>query len=304
MDSIGALSRRTGIPVKTIRYYSDIGLVPESRRTGSGYRHYDRSAVLRLELVRTLRELGFDLATIRAVLERRRDLAEVAAAQVEAIDTQIRVLRLRRAVLRRLAGPGPTDGEVERMHRLAHASAEERRRIMNEFLDHIFAGLDVDPAFEARFRGGLPELPDDPTDAQVEAWVELADLVGDPDFRASVRRMSEATFGQPGQRPAAPTQTLTFVDERVAPAMAAGTAPDSPGAAALVAELVPELAAAAGREDTPAYRRELADAWEAGTDARAERYWQLIGTINGWPPFPARVPAFEWLTAAVRATAG
>lgn len=40
---------------------------------------------------------------------------------------------------------------------------------------------------------------------------------------------------------------------------------------------------------------------EAGTDARAERYWQLLAVIKGWPPFPAHVPAFEWLIAALRA---
>ena len=30
-------------------------------------------------------------------------------------------------------------------------------------------------------------------------------------------------------------------------------------------------------------------------DARAERYWQLLGIINGWPPFQPHVPAFEWM---------
>jgi len=37
-----------------------------------------------------------------------------------------------------------------------------------------------------------------------------------------------------------------------------------------------------------------------GTDARAERYWQLLAIINGWPPVPATVPAWEWLIAALR----
>src|SRR5262245_35813131 len=81
--SIGVLARRTGLTVKTIRYYSDIGLVPETRRTRSGYRRYDASALIRLSLVRTLRELGLDIATIRAVLERRADLPGVAAAHIE-----------------------------------------------------------------------------------------------------------------------------------------------------------------------------------------------------------------------------
>ena len=305
--TIGELARRTGIPIKTIRYYAEIGLVPETRRTRAGYRTYDSSALLRLELVRTLRELGLDIATIRAILDRRADLPGVAAAQVDAIDTQIRLLRLRRTVLRRLAAAGspPDDQEVERMHRLAHASAEERRSIMNEFLDHIFAGLAVSPEFEDRFRKGMPELPDDPTDAQVDAWVELAELVQDPDFRATVRRMSEQSWGtsaaaQPVDREAAAV-AAQLVGERIGPLVAAGVDPASAEATAAVDEVMGAFAQAAGREDTPAYRAAEIERLAAGTDARAERYWQLIGTVNGWPQRPALVPAFEWLIAAVRA---
>jgi len=54
--SIGELAHLTGLPVKTIRYYSDIGLVPEARRTDAGYRRYDDAGLARLELVRTLRD--------------------------------------------------------------------------------------------------------------------------------------------------------------------------------------------------------------------------------------------------------
>ena len=192
------------------------------------------------------------------------------------------------------------------MHQLAHASAEERRRIVSDFLDHIFAGLEVDPQFEARFRQSIPELPDDPTDAQVDAWVELAGLVNDPDFRARIRQMTEAAWGADGIRPGPVDKELNnrmmaMVDERVAPLLAAGADPAGPEGATLADELVAEFAGTAGREDTPEFRRETLARLELGTDARAERYWQLIGLINGWPPIPARVPAFEWLTAALRA---
>jgi hypothetical protein len=57
------------------------------------------------------------------------------------------------------------------------------------------------------------------------------------------------------------------------------------------------LAGTAGDQRRPELLAEL----EAGTNPRAERYWQLLGIINGWPPFPAHVPAFEWLIAALRA---
>ena len=48
-------------------------------------------------------------------------------------------------------------------------------------------------------------------------------------------------------------------------------------------------------------RAELADRLETGTDARAERYWQLLAIVNGWSPAPTTVPKWEWLIAAPRA---
>ena len=68
--SIGELARLTGLSVRTVRFYSDSGVVPPAGRTEAGYRLYDAEALARLELVRTLRELGVDLATIRRVLAR------------------------------------------------------------------------------------------------------------------------------------------------------------------------------------------------------------------------------------------
>ncbi|MGV9662183.1 helix-turn-helix domain-containing protein [Nocardia niigatensis] len=99
--TIGALAERTGLTVTTIRFYSDKGIVPATMYSPGGYRRYDIEDVARLELVRTLRELGMDLATVRRVLSRETSLTEVATAHVEAVDVQIRVLRLRRAVANR-----------------------------------------------------------------------------------------------------------------------------------------------------------------------------------------------------------
>jgi len=51
--------------------------------------------VARLDLVRTLRELGVDLSAIRKVVHRELSLPAVAAAHAEALDVRIRILRLR-----------------------------------------------------------------------------------------------------------------------------------------------------------------------------------------------------------------
>jgi DNA-binding transcriptional MerR regulator len=299
---IGELARRTGLSVKTIRYYSDLGLVPEVGRTPTGHRRYDAESALRLDFVRTLRELGLDLATIRRLLDREADLRSVAARHAEAIGAQIRVLRVQRAVLRALAKQEPTPQEVDRMNRIARATAEERRRIIAEFFDSVFEGIPVDPEFEGRMRSVAPELPDDPTDEQVDAWLELHELVSDPDFRALLRRMSEGSFGgdAPATPPAVGAQTADLIAEKAGAAVSAGVDPASPAAAPILDDLVTAMAAASGRIDLPGYRREVLAALEVSTDPRPERYWQLMAVINGWPPIPAQTPLYVWLRDALR----
>jgi hypothetical protein len=61
---IGDLARRTGLAVRTIRFYSDCGIVAPAGRSPAGYRLYGVDAVARLDLVRTLRDLGVDLPTM------------------------------------------------------------------------------------------------------------------------------------------------------------------------------------------------------------------------------------------------
>jgi DNA-binding transcriptional MerR regulator len=91
--SIGDLARRTGLTVKTIRYYSDHGIVTPTDRSPAGHRLYSTDATARLDFVRTQRDLGLDLATIRKVLDRELSLPEVAAAHAEALAVQFRTLR-------------------------------------------------------------------------------------------------------------------------------------------------------------------------------------------------------------------
>ncbi|MFI5833991.1 MerR family DNA-binding transcriptional regulator [Micromonospora sp. NPDC051300] len=55
---IGELARRTGVSVKTIRFWADRGIVPPTDRGPSGHRRWAPAAVARVDLVRTLRELG------------------------------------------------------------------------------------------------------------------------------------------------------------------------------------------------------------------------------------------------------
>lgn len=303
---IGALAERTGLTVKTIRFYSDKGIVPPTNYSPGGYRLYDLEALARLELVRTLRELGMDLATVRRILTREASLPEVAAAHAEAIDIQIRVLRLRRAVLRTVASRGSDQKEMGFMHKLVQLSEAERDRIIHDFIDDTFGAVEGNPAVLELLRSSMPELPDDPTPEQVSAWMELVELVRDKEFRAAVRRMAEyqARERAAGDDTGLHHDLTEAVRDRVGAALAEGIAPDSPAAAGILDDLTARYAATFVKLDDAALRHWILDRLEVANDPRTERYWQLVATINGWPPLPDLGPTFAWFAAALRVALG
>ncbi|WP_417584828.1 MerR family transcriptional regulator [Pelagibacterium sp.] len=65
---IGELSKRTGVKVPTIRFYEQIGLMPEPSRTESNQRRYGKAEADRLNFIRHSRELGFEVEDIRTLL--------------------------------------------------------------------------------------------------------------------------------------------------------------------------------------------------------------------------------------------
>jgi DNA-binding transcriptional MerR regulator len=295
--TIGQLAARTGLSVRTLRFYADAGVLPEAARTDAGYRLFAPDAVARGRLLRTLRELGVGLDDVRRVLAEEASLAEVATAHARALDAQIRTLALQRSVLRAVASS--TDPkELSRMTDLATLSAEERRRIVDDYLEAVFG--DYDNAVAEKLRMGAPELPDDPTPDQVAAWVELAELLRDPDYVATSRRMAERARAEGPEPDVAQFEVGKAVSEHAGAAVRDGIDPASPEALAVVERLE---AMAPGR---PEDRARAADRIEAFTDRRVARYWTLVGIVNGWPqantPTPdSLVDAWEWYGKALRA---
>jgi DNA-binding transcriptional MerR regulator len=287
--TIGELAREAAVSTRTLRFWADEGLVP-CNRTASGYRSFGPEALPVAGLIRVLRELDVDLATIRSILEGRRDLATVVATHVDVIDARIAQLRFQRSVLRAVATVHqPNAQELQIMYDLANLTADQRRRLITDLVDEAFAGLEDPGPVAERMRMATPDLPDDPSPEQVAAWVELARLVEDPSFRARVREMAVA--GGPADEGQAAFGAA--VAEHAGAAVAAGIDP----ASAEAVTIVDRVLASAPVAD----RAALADQLARFTDARVERYWSLLGTINGWPAWPPQVPVYEWFIAALRA---
>lgn len=291
--TIGRLARRTGMSVRTIRYWSDLGVLPPVGRSPGGYRLYDADSVARLELVRTLRELGLGLDDVRRVLAGETSVAEVAAVHVAALDAQIRALRVSRAVLSSVAKRGSTTEETALMNRLARLSADERRRIIEDFTEEVFGDLDIDAELRDRVRRASIDLPDDPTPDQVDAWIELAELLQDPEFRTGMRTMMRLNSPLPGSGEPAPGASIWFakqVVEVVGEARERGIEPTGPEAARVLHDLF-------GDADPAEVLLRL----EAGSAAGAVRYRQLVARVRGREPQPAYTDEFAWLVTALRA---
>lgn len=72
LQQIGVVAERSGVSVKTVRFYCDQGLLRPVARSDGRYRLFDGAVYGELSLIRTLRALDIPLATVRAVLEARR----------------------------------------------------------------------------------------------------------------------------------------------------------------------------------------------------------------------------------------
>jgi DNA-binding transcriptional MerR regulator len=296
--TIGELARRTGLAVRTLRFYADAGVLPEASRSGSGYRLFGPDAVARACLLRTLRELGVGLEDIKRVLAAEVSLPEIADRHARALDAQIRTLRLQRAVLRAVA-TSTNPEELQRMTDLTSMTADERRRILDDYLEAVFG--DHDNPVAERLRTGAPELPDDPSADQVAAWVELVELLRDPDYIASSRRMAERAQTE-GAALDGGHEATAAIAEHAGAAVRGGVAPDSPEALAVVQHLETMT------PGVPEGRETAAERIEVFTDGRVARYWMLVGIINGWPHERTTgvvqlIEAWEWYAKALRAHA-
>lgn len=90
MMKISELSKLSGLSVRTLHYYDEIGLLKPSRVTEAGYRGYGEEAAERLSQIMFFRELGFSLKDIRNILE------SPSFDRNEALEQQIGLLKLRR----------------------------------------------------------------------------------------------------------------------------------------------------------------------------------------------------------------
>lgn len=115
--SIGEVATRTGVSLRTLRHYDQIGLLRPAREVENAYRVYREADLLRLQQILTLRYLGFSLRAIRSLLDQP-DLSQLAAIRAQRQEMRARIAGLERVeraigrVLERHAASGRWDWEL------------------------------------------------------------------------------------------------------------------------------------------------------------------------------------------------
>ena len=318
--AIGDVARRTGLSVSAVRYYADEGIVAPTEHTDGGIRRYDVHAIARLEVVRTLRELGAGLEEIRQVLGSQLSLPELAATHLELVERQLGQMLARRAVLRTIVRQRTTKEQVSLMHKLVSMSDDDRDRIVDEFWDSVTEGIEVHPTYVERLRQLRPHLPETPETEQLEAWIELADVVQDKEFRTKLREHFHHVFGAEERRQLVTPEMMARVDKRrdlfleARAAQEAGVPTDSPQARDIAERMAADTAefaaAITGEHDAAETRRKIM-AYDRDEAAKVlsrltgtkmlTRYVTLVARINGTPkPDQERAAATqEWIARAL-----
>jgi len=107
--NIGQVAKHSGVSAKTIRYYESIGLIPEARRTESGYRTYSDKDVETLRFIHHSRNLGFSVKDVSLLLDLWRnqkrasaDVKALALSHIAEVDRKIGELQKIRDTLTHL----------------------------------------------------------------------------------------------------------------------------------------------------------------------------------------------------------
>ncbi|MFI6366711.1 MerR family transcriptional regulator [Nocardia sp. NPDC050630] len=285
--SIGELSRVTGVPVRTLRFYCDNGVL-ESRRSGGGHRLFDpAAAVEQVLLVRRLRMFGLSLSAIIEVLAGTLTIDDAIAAERAALDTELGLLSWRRASLRAVEEAPP----AERARRLELlASVQDRSRAHDNLVTFWRTLLaPIPPAlFDGFVAMNIPHLPENPTPQHMVAFAELTTHVADPACTAAMSRQLWRT------NPTRIHDKLALVIG-VAEACAAVDSLTRPHPGPELDRFIDAHATARRDRDTPHLRHRLLDN-ASDNDPRIHRYWQLTTEITGTTTAGT---ALDWLYRAL-----
>ncbi|MFJ4081446.1 MerR family transcriptional regulator [Streptomyces iakyrus] len=298
--SIGELAERAGATVKTVRFYSDQGLLPEAARSSGGHRRYGSQALERLHLIRSLRALDLPLPEIRRVLDDEeaagRVLEDALDSRLRGLGSELKALRWREAALHLVRDCPPAE-RAGRLRLLGALNTPPSTAPLARFWRAWLPPRMPRPATTAFLEAAVPQPPDEPHPTQVLAFARLHAMTTAPcpDGRQpqpDVHRVAGADGA------VLLYAGLAEAFELAAPHLRRARDPH-PGEA--LDAYVAAYASAFRSRDTHDFRRSLAARLSA--EARLDQYWELAAVVltrPGSSPHPTPGSADDWLRAALR----
>lgn len=290
--TIGDVSKRTGVPVKTIRYYADEGLVPPATLSEAGYRLFSEDDVRRLGIVRNLRALGFSIEAIRTMLDGSRNPQELAAIQLDLVQTQIRALERQRAILR--AAQEEREGidavrYLDAAFAAASLGAAERAHALDQWLDRTSLRTTGAQA-AARIRAMvLDDLPAELSPEQLEAWVHVSALLEDETFLETLRLQQQpfADIQHSDEEQRAFETHAREITMQAFALMQEGATPTDERIQALVDRWTTLFARMLRLENDADFTTWFLAFARRTNDVRIELFWNHVCTLQGRPPVPS-----------------
>lgn len=293
--TIGEISQLSAVSVRRIRFYSDKGLLPPMGRTNNGYRVYSEDALARLDLIRALRDAGVSLETIRKTLSRQLTLAEVLRMRLGTLEAEIASRRRIAAALRAtLRTPEPTESDLRRLWTITRLSRSQLQEMIEDFVAKVTNGFHLDDAWKAQMvEQSTPELPDEPTPDQIDAWNELMKMITDKaviaDMRAEMARMWSGEADLSAYKSAS-----SEVLAKARAAIGKCEQPTSALAIAIVREWLARLANAMRREPDRAFMD-----WARQHRLRTRRYQELLAILRGDDKHESSSREWLWIQEAM-----
>jgi DNA-binding transcriptional MerR regulator len=227
---VGEVARATGLTIRALHHYDEIGLLVPSERSEAGYRLYGEADVERLYRILALREMGFALEDIGALLDREgSDLRPAVRRHLEQLDERLRLGAQLRARLTRIlelldqAGEPSADllfEAIEVMTRMDSYYTPEQRAQIQARAEAL--GAEGLKRAEQDWATLIAEVEaervagTDPADPRltplIERWNDLIAQFtgGDAGIRESVRRIYENEGAEKASRGALDTATMEY----------------------------------------------------------------------------------------------
>ncbi|WP_371667212.1 MerR family transcriptional regulator [Streptomyces sp. NBC_00289] len=271
--SIGELAAQAKTTVKTVRFYSDQGLLPEASRSGGGHRRYGPEAPARLRTIRALRSLGVPVPEIGRVLDRGDTLEAVVARRLDDLGTELAALRWREAALRAVQDGSP-EQLAERLELIGAVSVPPSTSALAQYWRRL-----LPVRLSARLRAAVtdaavPQPPADPTPEQVLAFARLHALA------AAATDHCLASHRPATDTAAHPDLLYDGLHEAYQLADAALRTDHSPSLGEALDCYVAAHARASDTRDSPAFRRSLVVRLAMADHPVMSRYWQLAGQLT------------------------